>query len=213
MYARRSTSPAVALDFASTRSFDVDGRLHVSTANISKANVCPYRGEEIPEWQSLGLRPDRVYKLLRDPDELEQAAETFRSVPLLSDHVPVSADDHQPDIVVGAIGSDVEFAFPYLRASLVVWSAAAIAGIESGRQRELSAAYRYRCIMGSGNFHGEPFDGRMVDLVGNHVALVATGRVGSDVVVGDSRHRSNVDQFMIDLKKSAGSIPRRIRQL
>jgi hypothetical protein len=37
---------ALALDRASERTFDADGRLHVGTANISKAAVNPYVGSE-----------------------------------------------------------------------------------------------------------------------------------------------------------------------
>jgi hypothetical protein len=46
---------ALALDRDSVREKTRDGRLSVKVANISKANVCPYRGREIPGWESLGL--------------------------------------------------------------------------------------------------------------------------------------------------------------
>jgi len=48
---------------ASVRSFDADGRLHVSAANISKATVNEYRAEEIPGWKTLGLVAGRTYTL------------------------------------------------------------------------------------------------------------------------------------------------------
>jgi hypothetical protein len=182
-------SHVLALDRASGRTYDRDGRLHVAIANISKANVCPYAGEEIPDCDRLGLQPDRTYQLLRDPDELAKAAPTFRNLPILSRHVPVSADDHQPGLVIGSTGTDVAFVAPYLQSSLVIWSAAAITRIEDGSQRELSSAYRYRAIMEPGDFEGVRFDGKMVDIIGNHVALVAEGRAGADVVVGDASIR------------------------
>lgn len=40
--------------------------------------------------------------------------------------------------------------------------------------------------MTPGVHEGQPYDGVMRDIVGNHVALVIEGRAGSDVVVGDS---------------------------
>ena len=49
---------AVAFDRGSARSYDAEGRLHVHTTNISKANVCPYIGREIPNSEALGLDPD-----------------------------------------------------------------------------------------------------------------------------------------------------------
>lgn len=169
----------------SARSYDKDGRLHIAVSNISKATVNPYYGREIPYFDGLGLQADRIYYLLRDPKELAKAAPTFRNLPLLSQHVPVSADDPQKDIVVGSTGSDVEFAEPFLRCSLSVWDAAAIAGIESGEQMELSSAYHYRADMTAGEYQGQHYDGVMRDIVGNHVALVDSGRAGRDVVVAD----------------------------
>lgn len=179
----------MALDRASIRSFDADGRLHVAVCNISKANVCGYLGREIPDFERLGLNPDRMYQLLRDPDELAKGARTFNNLPVLSRHVPVDASDHQPHLICGSTGTDARFVAPYLQNSLVIWTAAAIEGVESGRQRELSAAYRYRPVMEPGTVDGERFDGRMTEIIGNHVALVVEGRAGSDVVVSDQATR------------------------
>ena len=176
-----------AFDRASVRTVDADGRLHVAVTNISKANVCPYLGKEIPDWQMLGLQPDKIYKLLRDPEELRKAASTFNNLPLLSEHVPVSAADHQPDLVIGSTGTDASFSHPYLKNSLVVWAKDAINAIDSESQKELSSAYRYRADMTPGNYLGETYDGVMRGIVGNHVALVKEGRAGTDVVVGDSK--------------------------
>ena len=177
----------MAFDRATVRSVDPDGRLHVEMSNISKANVCPYLGKEIPDWQALGLQPDKIYQLLRDPEELRKAAPTFNNLPLLSQHVPVSAANHQPDLVVGSTGTDAEFSHPYLKNSLVVWAKDAIDAIQSEVQKELSSAYRYRADMTPGTFQGARYDGVMRNIVGNHVALVKEGRAGTDVVVGDSK--------------------------
>jgi hypothetical protein len=103
----------LAFDRASVRTYDRDGRLHVEITNISKAAVNPYIGREIPDYKALGLDPDRVYKLLRDPDELAKAAPTFNNIPLLSRHKAVTADDHQPDLVIGSTGTDAAFEAPY----------------------------------------------------------------------------------------------------
>lgn len=176
----------LAFDRASVRTVDQDGRLRVEITHISKAAVNPYRGDEIPDWERLGLDPNRVYFLLRDPDELARAAPSFNNIPLLSKHVPVTVDEPQKEFVVGATGSDAVFTAPYLDNSLVVWDAVAIAGIESRQQQELSSAYRYRADMTAGVYQGVPYDGVMRDIRGNHVALVEVGRAGPDVVVGDS---------------------------
>ena len=90
-------------------------------------------------------------------------------------------------MVVGAIGSEVTFTPPYLDADLCVWDATAIAGIETDKVRELSCAYRYVPVMEPGEFEGQPYDGRMTEIQGNHLALVEVGRAGSDVVVADAK--------------------------
>lgn len=193
--------PTMKLAFdRSARRIDADGRMHVDRSHISKATVNPYYGREIPGFEALGLVPDRVYRLLRDPVELERAASTFARLPILSEHVPVTVETPRPDLVVGAIGSDVTFAAPYLDADLCVWDSAAIAGIETDKVRELSCAYRYVPVMEPGEFEGQPYDGRMTEIQGNHLALVEVGRAGSDVVVAD-RNPFNFKETAMKMSK------------
>lgn len=193
--------PTMKLAFdRSARRIDADGRLHVDRSHISKATVNPYYGREIPGYEALGLQPDKVYRLLRDPVELERGAATFARLPILSEHVPVTVDAPRPDLVVGAIGSEVVFTPPYLDADLCVWDATAIAGIETDKVRELSCAYRYVPVMEPGEFEGQPYDGRMTEIQGNHLALVEVGRAGSDVVVAD-RNPFNFKETAMKMSK------------
>jgi hypothetical protein len=175
----------LAFDRASARVFDGDGHLHVKRTAISKANVCEYLGREIPGWDVLGLDAQRRYALLRDPTELAKAAETFNNKPLLFDHNPVNADEHDHSRTVGVVSNPV-FQEPYLYADLACWSGPAIRLIEDGSQKELSSAYRYEPDMTPGTYDGVRYDGVMRNLAANHVALVRKGRAGPDVVVGDS---------------------------
>lgn len=176
----------LVFDRATVRRKDGDGHLFVEITPISKANVCEYIGSEIPDADKLGLDPAKLYRLFRDPAALKEAAPSFAGKPILLQHVPISADDHPRDKVIGAIGDDVKFEAPYLMAPLSIWDSEAIDLIESGKQKELSAGYRYRPVMEPGDFEGQSFDGRMVDISANHLALVEKGRAGADVVVGDS---------------------------
>lgn len=181
------TTLLLAMDRATVRRRDINGYMHVEINNISKANVCPYYGSEIPNWREHGLEPDRLYYLYRDPDELARGAETFNNVPLLSQHVPVIPEDGLPEeLIIGSTGTDAEFDGLYLRNSLVIWSAAYQEAIEANEQKELSCGYRYRADMTAGSTpEGLRYDGVMRDIMGNHVALVIEGRAGPDVVVGD----------------------------
>lgn len=180
---------ALAFDKDSIRSYDEDGRLHVELTPISKATVNPYVGNEIPNYEELGLDPEKIYYLLRDPAELEKAADTFNKIPILSKHVKVDAKNHQPDLVVGATGSNAVFKDPYLMNELVVWVQNDIKKIENEKKKELSSAYHYDADMTPGTYNGQNYDGVMRNIRGNHVALVEEGRAGPDVVVGDSAEK------------------------
>lgn len=186
LQAHHKAKYALAFDFQTARRKDVDGRLHVQSSPISKSNVCPYFGYEIPGSVGLGLDAQKTYRLLRDPVELAKAAQSFNNIPLMGVHVITTAAEPNKEHIVGATGSNAVFNPPYLENSLVVWDEAAIAAIESGEQRELSSSYRYEADMTPGIYEGEPYDGRMTNIVGNHVALVEKGRAGADVFVSDS---------------------------
>jgi uncharacterized protein len=173
----------LALD-RSMRAKDLDGHLHVESVNISKANVCPYMGSEIPNGAELGLDPTRVYMLYRDAAELEAAAPTFENKQLMIKHVGVSAASPQEWLTVGVV-SGVHWSAPYLKARLTVWNQKGIDAIESKAQSELSSGYRYKADMTPGTVDGVHYDGIMRSIVGNHVALVTEGRVGPDVFVTD----------------------------
>lgn len=170
----------------SVRTFDENGRLRVERTPISKANICEYLGREIPDYAGLGLNPDKMYRLLRDPGELEKAADTFNSLPILEDHTPTSADAHPRELTVGATMDNARFEAPYLTVGMVIFDGDAIQRIQNGQQRELSCGYAYDADMTPGTYEGEPYDGRMVNIRGNHVALVVKGRAGPDVLVHDS---------------------------
>lgn len=169
------------------RTFDGNGRLQVKLSNISKANVCPYFGREIPNAEKLGLEPDKIYQLWRHPDELKKAAATFNNIPLLSIHTPDFPGDPPREYRVGVTHSNADFDGTYLTNGLSVWDDSAIAGIETEEQEELSSSYQYVADMTPGvTPNGESYDGIMRDIIGNHVALVEKGRAGSDVLVADS---------------------------
>lgn len=177
----------LAFDRASVRKLDDVGRLQVAVSNISKANVCPYYGREIPGWEELGLEPDKIYQLYRDPEELKKAAHTFNNIPILCIHTPDFPGDPPREYRVGSTHSSAAFNGKYLTNGLSIWDNSAIAGIETEEQKELSSSYQYVADMTPGESpDGEAYDGVMRDIVGNHVALVETGRAGPDVVVGDS---------------------------
>jgi len=174
---------------------DRDGRLRLLGQVISVAGVNRYWGREIPDIEHglPPLDPKRVFRLLRGPDALAEAADSFRGVQLLDRHAGVSVTNHPAELVIGCVGSDVTFDGMYLRASITVWGADAIRDIETRARRSWSIGYRYRPDMTPGEYEGTPYDGRMTEMVGNHLALVESGRAGPDVdvvIAGDGAIRS-----------------------
>ncbi|MCS6499035.1 DUF2213 domain-containing protein [Burkholderia thailandensis] len=176
-----------AFDKATVRSFDKDGRMRVSISRISKADVNPYWGREIVGGDELGLDPDRVYNVLRPPEELEKAAATFNTLPILLVHKHVSADDPKNELIIGTTGSNAAFDGQYLTNDLAIWDGEYIEKIKSEEQRELSSSYRYKPVIKSGTYNGAQYDIVMTEIIGNHVALVVEGRAGPEVTVADSQ--------------------------
>jgi 8-oxo-dGTP pyrophosphatase MutT (NUDIX family) len=176
----------LAMDEESMRSIDNDGHLHIAETNVCKACVSPYKGSEIPDYERLGLDPNETYQMLRPPEELAKAFPTINGKPLLRKHVATSADDHQTDEVVGAVGTTARWEPPYIKNGLTIWPSKDIHGIDTGTKYQLSPGYHYQAVMQPGVFNGEKYDGQMVDISFNHLALVEEGRQGPDVVVADS---------------------------
>jgi uncharacterized protein len=180
------TTPVMALD--KNRTYDKDGRLHVTNCNLTKATVNPYLGAEIPGSEQLGLDPKKTYMLLRHPDELAkpETVASFNGQPLLWDHKPVSAQDHPAEITVGATGTQSRFEHPYVVNDVVIWPDFASQAVEDGEKQQISAGYSYDADMTSGVYEGVPYDGVMRNIRANHLSLVRQGRAGPDVMVADS---------------------------
>lgn len=193
----------VAFDKASARHYDDNGFLIVDSTVITKAAVNPYYGKEIPDYESLGLNPEKVYNMLRDPAELEKGMHTLGEKQLLIKHIFVSADEPQKESIAGTIGSNLEMVGNDVKGSLTVWDKEAINLIESGKLAELSASYFYDPVMKSGTFNGQPYDGIMTNIRGNHVALVERGRIGRDALVADALPK--LMELNMKLKKGAAA--------
>ena len=187
--------PTYAQD--SARHTDGNGHLIVDRTVITKADVNPYRGSEIPNSESLGLIPDQIYNLLRCPLELERGMSTFAAVQLLKRHIPVGADSPEKESTVGAIGSEFEMDDEgRVWAMMRVHDQEGIDYIQSGKMQELSAGYAYTADMTPGEYNGVAYDGVMRNIHGNHVAIVERGRIGRDAIVADNMPNEIEDYLM-----------------
>ena len=180
----------IALDAQSKRTYDENGFLHVSISPLTRVQVAPYRGCEIPGWQELGLEPDRVYRGYRSAEELSkpETIESVNGIPIQLAHHMDYADNPAKMTRVGSTGTDGAFHEPFLTNSLHIQDKNAIDRINDGSMRELSLAYRYKPVFKSGvSPDGEKYDFLMTDISANHLALVDEGRAGHEVLVYDSK--------------------------
>ena len=192
----------IAMDFQSLNSVrhkDSNGHLIVDRTCITKAAINPYRGQEIPNWQALGLDPNKIYMLLRCPTELQRALPTFQGLQLLERHTPVSSEEPEKDSTVGSIGTVVEMDGDNVYSSLRVYDQNAIDLIESEKLNQLSAGYAYTADMTGGEWNGERYDGVMRNIHGNHVALVERGRIGKDAIIADEMP-NEIEEFLMSKK-------------
>lgn len=169
-----------AVAVAGTRRRD-DGYL-VADARIARTGIQLYAGREVgkPEMDIV-----RVYR---------PGAEVFSQATLASAaHRPVT-NDHPPEMVtaanwrkyaVGQSADEVAGEGIYIRVPLMVSDQAAIDDIEAGK-RQLSAGYTCDVEFSSGvTDAGEAYDAIQKNIRLNHVAIVARGRAGHEVRIGD----------------------------
>jgi uncharacterized protein len=185
----------LAADFQSVRRLDADGHMFVGRSVISAAQVNPYYGREIMAVApGLGLDPDRKYMMLRDPAALEAAIPTLHGKPLLLRHRSQTRNDYDPSVTIGSV-MNPKWESPEIVAELSVINPEGVAAIERGEKTDLSAGYRYRPVMEPGNYNGQAYDGRMIDIAFNHVTICPDGRV-EGAMVGDANPDAKDDALV-----------------
>lgn len=166
---------------ASNREIDDFGFLRVKDCVLSRAVISRYLGHEVPEYATYGLHPDATYSLFRDPQELRKATPSFTQCPLLIQHRAVTADDIDPNLVIGATG-EARWQGDSVIADIVIWRAEAAQEVLNGNREALSAGYSYTYDPTPGTWKGRAYDGVMRAIRCQHVALVDEPRVPGAVV-------------------------------
>lgn len=149
---------------------------------ITKAGVFPYFGWQI----SPSLEPDKIYQVYRPAGEIKKAADTFKLVPLVDDHTMLGPDftPAEQKGVHGVLGEDIKEKDGTLYADVKIFSEQLKKEIQEGK-KELSLGYFCKYDLTPGQYNGMHYDAVQRDLKGNHIALVANGRMGHDVRVMD----------------------------
>lgn len=188
----------------SLREVDDNGFLHVSMSPLTRVQVAPYRGDEIPNWEGLKLDPNKIYYLYRPEEELKKR-ETLESTNGIPIHLQHHDDFGNPDnklTRIGSTGTDARFHSPFLENSLHFHDKDAQKRIEDGSMKELSLGYRYTLDPTPGETpEGQPYDFVMRNIRANHLALVENGRAGAQVCVHDSSGKHFEENKMADNEK------------
>jgi uncharacterized protein len=109
---------------------------------------------------------------------------------------PSNAKQH----IIG-ITEGVERDGAYLKGSLLIFHADAIAAIERGERQEISLGYQCRLDPTPGTINGEAYDSIQRDIVVNHVAIgpKGWGRAGPDCAIRqDSKEKNMTETIRLD---------------
>jgi uncharacterized protein len=199
----KAANAAMTFD-KSERLHDVNGWYEIKRNPLSKEGVFQYGGATLMA-AGLDADPSKMYRVYRPAKELsnQECIDSFKLLPWIDDHAmlgdkPGMIPAEQKG-VEGVIGEDVFFEDGYLYGNIKVFSEKLADNIDAGK-KDLSAGYRCNYRFESGIFNGEEYDAVQFDIRGNHLALVAEGRMGKEVSVLDS---AEVLKITIDSKEFA----------
>jgi mutator protein MutT len=187
----------------SARQIDGNGWIEIKGNPLSKVGIFQYRGRQI----STDLDPDKLYNVYRPAEELssEECINSFKLLPWIDNHVMLGSEDldltpAEKKGVQGVIGEDVYFSDGVLYGNIKVFSETLANLIDAGK-RELSCGYRCSYEYNPGSFNGQDYEFVQRNMWGNHLALVNSGRMGSDVAVLDNSYALDQMCFSLDSKE------------
>lgn len=126
-----------------------------------------------------------VRKELRCAEEVfnQDSLDSLRLVPVTHGHPKggLDAKTAQP-MARGAVGDVVTHDENYVTATVGVFDQSLIEAIERG-ESELSCGYRCDLDMTPGEWNGEKYDAKQINIRYNHLAVVPRGRAGHDVAL------------------------------
>lgn len=164
-----------------------DGYL-VADAKIARTGIQLYTGKEVDPENKAGFRDKAIVRVFRPESEVfsSDALASFAHRPVTNDHPAeaVSATNWKAHSV-GMTGNEIARDGDFIRVPMVVMDQAAIQDVKAGK-RELSCGYQSKIVFDAGTTpQGEAYDAIQTDIRGNHLAIVARGRAGSECRIGD----------------------------
>ncbi len=150
---------------------------------LTRTGIFTYRNPDGSERRELRL-PEEVFKA--------DALASFGLVPFTDDHPAGLLDaTNTSQYIKGAVGEGVRQEGDYVRAPILVMDQATITKMQAGKV-QLSCGYVCELDFTPGTYQGQRYDAIQRGIVGNHVALVDTGRAG------DARVRMDASVMVAD---------------
>ncbi len=197
---------SVALDDSAQVRTTRDGYL-VANPRVARIGIQEYRGIE------LGRTDVATVRVFRPEEEVfhTDAMKSLAHRPITNDHPPEMVDARNwRKFAVGSIGDTIARDGEYVRVPTTLMDGETIAAVKAGK-RELSVGYHADIDWTPGEFNGERYDARMVNIRGNHLAVVDTARGGPNLKLGDNSAMKTilVDGLSVSLEDKDAQIVQR----
>lgn len=125
-----------------------------------------------------------IRRELRLPEEVfaPRSLDSLQAAPLTLEHPKFAVTpENVGEVGVGAVGTDVRQDGDFVRGTVMVMRADAIAKVDGGEMRELSCGYDCTLDETPGVYRGERYDAIQRGVIYNHLAIVPAGRAGPEV--------------------------------
>jgi hypothetical protein len=181
---------------SSSRTTTPEGFL-VAPAKINRTGIQVYTARE------LGLDGgDKPIRLYRSADQVfrKETLDSFENQTATDDHPPEDISAENWHVFAKGEVKNVARDGEYTGAQLICKAADLISKVRDGKV-QISCGYAFDLDMTPGvTPEGQAFDGRQLNILGNHVAVVDYGRAGSHVRIADRKPRSHIVKTRIATK-------------
>jgi hypothetical protein len=157
-----------------------EGYLICKNVNLGRTGTMDYLGSELP--QEFNLPSNEIFHVSRTADNLfsKETIASFEGKPITDNHPTNNLTVDTASVIGRGHVQNVHPAGVFLVGDLYITDNGLINQIENNNKREVSCGYDAGWRMNE--------DGKIeqIDIVGNHVAVVNSGRAGHSVAIKDS---------------------------